>query len=233
MRDKPFPATGVLAFALAALPSVAAAQVACTVGREIVDDRGGPGTILGGRDSLCLVKYQDGRMQAWVPASRLRDAPPPEKPAQPQGGGAQPGSGPGPAEPSGGEGTRILRPIIVNRLVYRSDALGHIILTARINNAPIRFLIDTGATLVGLSPDDAKAAGINAGDLKFNQTVHTANGTARAAAATLRQIRIDEFEADEVPAVVIENLKQSVLGMSFLKRLKRFEMQNGILTMTW
>lgn len=229
MRDRPLFAIGILA--LAALPSVAAAQVACTVGREIVDDRGGPGTIVGGRDSLCLVKYQDGRMQAWVSASRLRDAPPPEKPAQPQNGAAQPGAAP--TEPPGGEGTRILRPIIVNRLVYRADALGHIVLTARINNAPIRFLIDTGATLVGLSPDDAKKAGINAGDLKFNQTVHTANGTARAAAATLRQIRIDEFEADDVPAVVIENLKQSVLGMSFLKRLKRFEMQNGVLTMTW
>ena len=45
----------------------------------------------------------------------------------------------------------------------------------------MKFLVDTGASLVGLSPDDAKAAGIDPGQLTFNQSVHTANGTVRAA----------------------------------------------------
>src|SRR3954447_23889600 len=54
----------------------------CTVGREVVDDRNGPGTIVGGRGALCLVKYQEGRLQAWVPADQLRD--PPEKSAAPE-----------------------------------------------------------------------------------------------------------------------------------------------------
>ncbi len=69
--------------------------------------------------------------------------------------------------------------------------------------------------------------------MTFNQTVHTANGTVRAASVQLREIRLDELEVDGVPAVVVESLKQSVLGMSFLRRLKAFDMRNGALTMSW
>ena len=77
---------GIVLLALTALISGAAAQPGdgCTIGREIVDDRGGPGTIVGGRGPLCLVKYQDGRLQAWVPADQLHDAP--EKSAAPEPG---------------------------------------------------------------------------------------------------------------------------------------------------
>jgi len=201
----------------------------CTVGREIIDDRGGPGTVVGGRGALCLVKYQDGRMQSWVPADQLRD--PPEKPAAPE-----PGASPEtPATPQPGrpEGTLLLRPITINRAVYRADALGHVTLTARVNGAQVKFLVDTGASLVGLSPEDAKAAGIDPSQLTFNQSVHTANGTVRAAFTQVREIRMDQLEVNDVPAAVIESLKQSVLGMSFLTRLKGFDMRNGALTMSW
>jgi aspartyl protease family protein len=233
VRHEPILALGAVSLALAATPSPVRAQAdeACVIGREIVDDRGGPGTIVGGRGAVCLVKYQDGRMQAWVPAAGLRDAPQPDTPAAPPAGNGQ--SEPGSGEAPGREGTIIIRPKIVNRLVYRADALGHVVLTAKANDAPVRFLVDTGATLVGLSPDDAKAAGIDQGSLTFNQSVHTANGTARAAWAELRQIRIDRLEIENVPVAVIENLKQSVLGMSFLKRLKGFDMRDGLLTMSW
>jgi len=63
--------------------------------------------------------------------------------------------------------------------------------------------------------------------------VQTANGPARAAIAVLREIRIDQLEVNNVQAAVIEKLPQSVIGMSFLSRLKGFEMQNGALTLTW
>ena len=96
-------------------------------------------------------------------------------------------------------------------------------LTARVNGAQVKFLVDTGASLVGLSPDDAKSAGIDPGQLTFNQSVHTANGTVRAAFTRIREIRLDQLEINDVPAAVIESLKQSVLGMSFLSRLKGFE----------
>ena len=86
MRHRPGAAIAACFLSIIGLiPSaIAQPEEGCTVGREIVDDRGGPGTIVGGRGALCLVRYQDGRMQSWVPAGQLRD--PPEKPAAPEPG---------------------------------------------------------------------------------------------------------------------------------------------------
>ena len=231
MRYGSVAAAAAVVGALAATPSVAVAQpvAECTTGRGIVDDRGGPGTIVGGRGGLCLIKYEDGRTHAWVGAGELREAP--DKTAAP-GGGAEPPAAAADA-PGPSEGTTILRPAIVNRLVYRADPLGHVVLTANVNGKPVRFLVDTGATLVALSPEDAKAAGIERNELNFNQSVNTANGSVRAAFAQLREVRIGQLEVDNVPAAVIDTLKQSVLGMSFLRRLKGFDMRDGVLTMSW
>jgi aspartyl protease family protein len=216
---------------MALLPSGGAAQPGgdCAMGREVTDDRGGAGTIVGGRDGLCLVKYQDGRTHSWVPADRLSAAPP--KPAAPAAGANPPA--PANAAPAPGEGTVILRPTIVNRLVYRADALGHVVLTADVNSNPVKFLVDTGATLVALTPEDAKGAGIDRGSLTFDKTVNTANGPVNAAFTRVRRIRIGQLEIEDVPAAVIDNLKQSVLGMSFLSRVKGFEMRDGLLTINW
>jgi aspartyl protease family protein len=231
VRNGPAAALAACSLSIIGLIPSARAQPGedCTVGREIVDDRGGPGTIVGGRGALCLVKYQDGHLQAWVPADQLRD--PPEKSAAPEPGASpETPASPQPATP---DAPVIMRPITVNRAVYRADALGHVTLTASVNGARVPFLVDTGASLVGLTPEDAKAAGIDPGQLTFNQSVHTANGTVRAAFVKIREIRLDELDIDDVPAVVIESLKQSVLGMSFLRRLKGFDMRNGALTMSW
>jgi aspartyl protease family protein len=216
--------------AIAAIPALAAAQMpgGCPFGQRVVDDRGHAGLIVGGRDTLCLVKYQDGVMQRWVDADQLRITAPSGRTAP---GEASPN--PAAAEPESAQGVTILRPTIVNRLVYRADALGHVVLTAMVNDAPVRFLVDTGATLVSLSPQDAVAAGLDRAALKFDQTVHTGNGPVAAAFTQLRTIRIDGLEIADVQAAIIDNLNQSVLGMSFLRRLKGFEMRDGALTIDW
>jgi aspartyl protease family protein len=121
----------------------------------------------------------------------------------------------------------------VRTLVYRTDARGHVALTAIVNGAPVRFLVDTGASRVTLTAEDARAAGIDPGGLVFNQRSQTANGLAREAPVKLREIRIDRLSVDNVPAAVNENLTVSLLGMSFLKRLKSFEMREGTLTISW
>lgn len=97
----------------------------------------------------------------------------------------------------------------------------------------MRFLVDTGATLVALTPADAAAAGVGPGSLRFTGTVSTANGTARVAPIRLRELRIGQFSTADVSAVVIENLNISLLGQSFLKRLDSYEMRDGLLTMNW
>jgi aspartyl protease family protein len=120
-----------------------------------------------------------------------------------------------------------------NTIVHTANQRGHVILDAAVNGAPVRMLVDTGASLVTLTPQDARAAGIAPGELVYNGRVNTANGTARMAPVTLREIRIDQLSIYDVPAAVLENLNLSLLGMSFLARLQGYEMRDGTLTITW
>ena len=81
----------------------------------------------------------------------------------------------------------------VNTLVYPANEQGHIILEAAVNGASMRLLVDTGATLLTLTTADARAAGITSGELVFNHRASTANGSARMASVTLREIRIGQL----------------------------------------
>jgi aspartyl protease family protein len=121
----------------------------------------------------------------------------------------------------------------INTLVYPADERGHVIIEAVVNGAPVRFLVDTGASFVTLTPADARAAGLSPRQLAFNQRASTANGEVRIATVTLRELRLGQLTVSEVPAAVIENLKISLLGMSFLSRLQSYEMRDGKLTITW
>ena len=120
-----------------------------------------------------------------------------------------------------------------NTLVYPADARGHVVLDAAVNGAPVRFLVDTGASYVTLTPADARAAGLSPRQLDFNERVSTANGEVRIATVTLRDIRLGQFSIENVPAAVLKNLDVSLLGMSFLKRLRSYEMRDGKLTIDW
>jgi aspartyl protease family protein len=93
-----------------------------------------------------------------------------------------------------------------NSLVYRPNRQGHVVLDAVVNGSSVHFLVDTGATLVAMTAADAAAAGFSPGNLVFNVRTATANGIGRAASVKLREIRIGQFSAYDVPAVVMENL---------------------------
>jgi aspartyl protease family protein len=94
-------------------------------------------------------------------------------------------------------------------------------------------MVDTGASLVILTADDAQATGIRRSELVFDRIVQTGNGPVRAALVLLREIDIGEFSMAKVQAAVIDSMGQSVLGMSFLRRLKGFAMRQGVLTIDW
>ena len=235
MKPNRFAATLRWSFALLALiavvPSPGAAQAppACRQGQIVTDLQSNRATIVGGQDDVCLIRSGDGQMQRWVAAKDLRAAMPPAEPAAP----AVPRSEPALNE-AVSAGVKIIRPsATLNKLVYRADALGHVLLMAQVNGAPVRFVVDTGATRVALSPRDAAAAGLKPDGLKFDHTVHTAGGLAKAAYARVREIRVEQLELDNVEVAVVETLKHSLLGMSFLRRLKAFEMRDGELSMIW
>jgi aspartyl protease family protein len=125
------------------------------------------------------------------------------------------------------------RGAVPNALVFRADRRGHVVLDAVVNGAPVRFLVDTGATMVALTLKDARAAGLGPGDLVFSIKTSTANGVARAAPIRLREVRINQLAVDDVEAAVVENLAISLLGQSFLTRLDGYEMRDGVLTLTY
>jgi aspartyl protease family protein len=125
---------------------------------------------------------------------------------------------------------------VSNLLSYRAARGGQFIVEAVVNGARVRFLVDTGAYVVVLTPEDARAAGLSPATLRYSEKLSTAHGTARGATTTLHEIRLDQLTLDEVPAVVVEqegSLPISLLGMSFLKRLNGYSIRDGVLTIEW
>ena len=121
-----------------------------------------------------------------------------------------------------------------NRLLYRADGAGHFLIDASVNGAPVRFLLDTGASLVALTPEDARAAGLDPVALSYSAVMSTANGAARAAPTRLRSLRLGQLEIEDVPAVVMERpMAVSLLGMSFLDRLQGYSIREGVLSLDW
>jgi aspartyl protease family protein len=120
---------------------------------------------------------------------------------------------------------------VPNSLIYHANKQGHVVLDGVVNGAPVRFLVDTGATMVVLTRRDAAAAGI--GNLVFSMRTSTANGIARAAPVRLREVRLGQLSIDDVSAAVVENLNISLLGQSFLTRLDGYEMRDGVLTLNY
>ena len=120
-----------------------------------------------------------------------------------------------------------------NTLVYAANQQGHVILDTVVNGASVRMLVDTGASLVTLTREDARAAGILPGELAYTHRASTANGAVRMAPVTLREIRVGQLSVYDVPAAVLEHLNVSLLGMSFLTRLQGYEMRDGKLTISW
>jgi aspartyl protease family protein len=101
---------------------------------------------------------------------------------------------------------------------------GHYWAEAAVNGQEVRFLVDTGASAVALTPDDALRLGFDPKTLNYSFTVTTASGQARAAQVKLNTVAVAGAEVDNVDAYVIESgLKQSLLGMTYLGRLSQFE----------
>lgn len=106
----------------------------------------------------------------------------------------------------------------------RKAADGHYWAEADVNGKAVRFLVDTGATAVSLTLEDARRLGVDTGRLDYRYDVITADGRARAAAVKLASISIAGARVDNVEALVIERgLTASLLGMSYLGRLRAFE----------
>ncbi|MGB6230960.1 MAG: TIGR02281 family clan AA aspartic protease [Litorimonas sp.] len=94
----------------------------------------------------------------------------------------------------------------------------------RVNRGSVRFLVDTGASTVALTAQDALKSGIDPTTLRYDRAVDTANGRTYGAVVELDEIMIGGIRVRDVRAIVIpEGLGISLLGMSFLGELQKVE----------
>lgn len=117
------------------------------------------------------------------------------------------------------------------RIRKRSD--GHFMVKTEAEGVALSMLVDTGASTVVLKPADAQRLGINVERLRYGVPVQTANGTTYAASVRLRKLAIGNIVLEDVDALVAKpgTLKDNLLGMSFLSRLRSYEFTSEYLTL--
>lgn len=111
----------------------------------------------------------------------------------------------------------------------KADRRGHFVFTGKVDGRPVTFMADTGASIVALTYEDARRAGLSPGRLDFNARVSTANGIAKVAPVVLSRVRVGSITVRNVQAAVAEEgaLDVNLLGMSFLGRLESFNMRGN------
>lgn len=108
----------------------------------------------------------------------------------------------------------------VPRLELTADSQGHFWAQGRINGGVVRFLVDTGATMVALGRSDAQRLGVNFSRGERAASV-TANGTVTTWRVRLDTVEIEGMRLHNVEAMVHENdLPVTLLGMSVLNRMR-------------
>ena len=118
-------------------------------------------------------------------------------------------------------------------VTLRGDRLGHFQVEGSVDGRRLDFMVDTGASLVALRERDANKLGIFPSPRDYTARTSTANGVIAVAPVRLSSLEINGIRIYDVGAVVIPDkaLNVNLLGMSFLSRVRRFEMANGRLVM--
>src|SRR3954447_18359186 len=118
-------------------------------------------------------------------------------------------------------------------VTVRSDRLGHFQVEGAVDGRRVDFMVDTGASMVALRERDAAKLGIFPAARAYTGRSSTANGVIKVAPVRLSSLEVNGIRVYDVQAVVIpdQSLNVNLLGMSFLSRVRRFEMANGRLVM--
>lgn len=115
------------------------------------------------------------------------------------------------------------------KVLLQADARGHFVASFKVNGRPVEAMVDTGATVVALNRSTARRAGISLSPSDFDREVDTANGKVKAAVVEIASLQIGRIAVDHVPAVVLDDkaLATTLIGMSFLQRLDKFQVEDG------
>ena len=104
----------------------------------------------------------------------------------------------------------------------------------KVNGAPVRFAIDTGASGIVLSPADAQRAGVDVSKLDFSASSETATGVGQIAPSTATSLEVGPLQIGAAKVAVDRTpMIASLLGMDFLRRFDSIEIKGDQLTLTW
>jgi aspartyl protease family protein len=119
------------------------------------------------------------------------------------------------------------------RVVVPRAPDGHYYLTLMVNGAAVDFLVDTGASQVVLTANDARRAGIDPDKLAYLGRANTANGQVRTASVRVDELALGEIRDANLRVWVNEGeMEKSLLGMTYLQRWSHIEIRNGALVLS-
>ena len=154
------------------------------------------------RDALILAGLTIGAVAAFFPSNDAQTVAPAvlSEAAPPPGASPSPSSGP---------------------IELQRAGDGHFYAPVTVGARPVTMLVDTGASVVALTGEDARAAGVMWNPGQMAVVAQGASGPVRGVAVKLERVRLGGHEARDVPAVVIpQGLPISLLGQSFLKEVE-------------
>jgi aspartyl protease family protein len=109
---------------------------------------------------------------------------------------------------------------------------GHFYVEANVNGAPVRMMVDTGATSVALTMEDAEALGISQSEEGFSQTGRGVGGEVAVMPISIDTLSVGAISHRDVPAVVVNSeLQVSLLGQSWLSRVGNVSIQGDKMTL--
>ena len=109
---------------------------------------------------------------------------------------------------------------IPRETVIRPDSRGHFFAFAQVDGETVRFVVDTGADMVALTLDDARRAGVKFDPARFDVVARGASGDVYGQRVVIDDIVLDGKRVRDVHAAVIEDLDVSLLGQSYLRKLR-------------
>jgi aspartyl protease family protein len=119
------------------------------------------------------------------------------------------------------------------RVVVPRAPDGHYYLTLMVNGAAVDFLVDTGASQVVLTANDARRAGIDPEKLAYLGRANTANGEVRTASVRMDELALGDIRDKNLRVWVNEGeMEKSLLGMTYLQRWSHIEIRNGALVLS-
>ncbi len=115
--------------------------------------------------------------------------------------------------------------------VLEREDNGHFFTVADVNGEPIKFVVDTGATTVALTQDDARRAGVQFDPGQFEVVGSGASGAVRGQEVLLKDVELDGKKVSDIHALVLDGLTISLLGQNYLRHLDSVSISGDRMTL--